>query len=104
MKSDVAKKRRALGRRWLHADEQIIDGELVQISKEDSKATTPKSSCLNNLATNLDDHDALLPNQVGKPEAMIEATTDEGEALELQALIDPGPYALREGGSSDDRK
>ena len=38
MKSEIAKKYKAVGQHWLHLDKQLVDGKLITRSKEEIAA------------------------------------------------------------------
>ena len=55
MQSEIAKKHKAVGRRWIHADKRLLNGKVVSRSKDDKAVTPHFASFNNNTTANLDE-------------------------------------------------
>ena len=72
MQSEIAKKHKAVGQRWIHSDKQLTNGEVVNRGKEDKTVSLHFVSFNNNATTNLDEFNT---GYIDKPEVNMEKRT-----------------------------
>ena len=87
MKSEIAKRYKAVGQLWIHSDKQLINGKVVSRSKDNNTVNPCLASFNNNVMTNLDEFNA---GYIDKQEVTMEIRADDGKSFSVQTLLDPG--------------
>ena len=101
MQSEIAKKYKAVGQHWIHADKQLLHGKMVNRSSDDKTVIFPFASLNNNVITNSDNLNTNT-GYIDKPEVNMEIRADDGQFFNVQALLDPGSYSIHNDTSSLD--